>query len=327
MRLLPRIGLMGLAGIVMVPLAGRAQTPWPQRPVTMIVSQAAGSSPDVMARLVASKLEGILGQGIIIDNKPGAGNVIGAQAAAQAAPDGYKFFFATSAALANNVFMLKKLPYDPVKDFVPVALVNRSYQIIVVHKDTPVKTLGDLIAIDKKEPGKYSIAVDGPRNLAGVTAQALNYLAGTRLVMVPYPNINAGIQDIIAGRVEAGIFSISVVEQHVKSGALRAIATASDRRVDGAPTVPAAAETIPGFDFTGWFMVVAPAGTPPDIVRKMNAAIDQAVKDPQVRDMIPKLGYEVSKVGVGTPEDAAAFLKAQLALWEKTTKDLGIEPE
>ena len=327
MGLLPRLGLMSLIGILMTPLAGQAQTPWPQRPVTMIVSQAAGSSPDVMARLIGAKLEAILGQGIVIDNKPGAGNVIGAQAAAQAAPDGYKFFFATSAALANNVFMLKKLPYDPVKDFVPVALVNRSYQIIVVHKDTQAKTLGDLIAIDKQEPGKYSIAVDGPRNLAGVTAQALNFRAGIKLVLVPYPNINNGIQDIMAGRVEAGIFSISVVEQHIQSGALRAIATASDRRVEAAPTVPAAAETIPGFDFTGWFMVVAPAGTPPDIVRKMNAAIDQAVKDPQVRDMVPKLGYEVSKSGVGTPEDAAAFLKAQLTLWEKTTKDLGIEPE
>ena len=153
---------------------------WPQRPVTFIVSQSAGASPDVMARMITTKLGAALGQSFVVENKPGAGNVIGAQAAARSAPDGYTFFFATSAALVTNPYMLKNLGYDPVKDFAPVALVTRSHQIVVVNPDVPAKTLADLIALDKASPGKISMSVDGPRNLAGVTAQALNICAAER---------------------------------------------------------------------------------------------------------------------------------------------------
>jgi tripartite-type tricarboxylate transporter receptor subunit TctC len=303
-----------------------AQT-WPQRPVTFIVSQSAGASPDVMARMIANKLSVSLGQTVIVENKPGAGNVIGATAAARAAPDGYTFFFATSAALVTNPYMVKNLSYDPVKDFVSVALVTRSHQVIVVHPDVPAKTLAELIVLDKANPGKYSIAVDGPRNLAGVTARALNKRAGTKFLLVPSVNINNGLQDTVAGRTQAGIFSASIVEGQVHSGALRALAIASTKRLQAAPDVPAAAETLPGFDFSGWFMLMAPAGTPADVVKKMAAAIDEATRDQQVRELAPKLGFELDPKGAGTPEDAAAFLKAQLALWSATTRDLGIEPQ
>ncbi len=318
--------LIGLAAAVAITGAAQAQS-WPQRPITFIVSQAAGASPDVMARLVAARLEQKLGQSIIIENKPGAGNVIGAQAAARAAPDGYTFFFATSASLANNPYMMTKLPYDPVKDFSPVALVTRSNQLIVVNKDFPVKTLAELIALEKKTPGKYSLAIDGPRNLAGVTAQALNHETGTKFVLVPYANINNGVQDVLAGRTEVAIMSISIIEAHVRAGSLRALAVAANKRVSALPDVPAAAETIPGFDFSGWFMLMAPAGAPTAIVERMNAALDESLKDAKVREMAPKLGYELDPVSVGTPADAAAFLKAQLNFWGKVTKELGIEPE
>ena len=303
-----------------------AQT-WPQRPVTFIVSQSAGASPDVMARMIATKLATPLGQQVIVENKPGAGNVVGAQAAARSASDGYTFFFATSAALVTNPYLVKNLSYDPVKDFVPVALVTRSHQVIVVHPDVPAKTLPELIALDKKEPGKISMSVDGQRNLAGVTAQALNKRAGTQFVLIPSVNINNGLQDTITGRTQAGIFSASIVEAHVRSGALRALATASTHRLAAAPEVPAAAETLPGFDFSGWFMVMAPAGTAAEIVKKLNGAIGEAAKDAQVVELAPKLGFELDPKGVGAPEDAAEFLKVQLALWAKTTQELGIEPQ
>ena len=321
--------LVSMAALAMAGSAAAqtaAQT-WPQRPITFIVSQSAGASPDVMARMIATKLAAPLGQQVIIENKPGAGNVIGAQAAARAAPDGYTFFFATSAALVTNPYMVKNLVYDPAKDFVPVALVTRSHQVIVVHPDVAAKSLADLIAVDKKEPGKLSVSVDGARNLAGVTAAALNKRAGTQMVLVPSVNINNGLQDTITGRTQVGIFSASIVEAHVRSGALRALATASTHRLVAAPDVPAAAETLPGFDFSGWFMVMAPAGTPVDIVKKLNAAIGEATRDPQVRDLAPKLGFELDPKGVGSPEDAAEFLKIQLALWAKTTQELGIEPQ
>ncbi len=300
---------------------------WPQKNITFIVSQSAGASPDVMARLITDKLSTTLKQGVIVENKPGGGNVIGAMAAARAAPDGYTFFFATSAALVGNPFLMKALAYDPVKDFVPVALVTRSKQLIVAHPDVAAKTLAELIALEQKAPGKLSLAVDGPRNLAGLTAQALNKRAGTKFVLVPYPNINAGVQDVLAGRVEVGVFSVSVVEALVRDGKLRGIASASGERVASLPQIPAAAETIPGFDMSGWFMVMAPAGTPPDIVMAMNKALADAVRDERVRAMAPNLGFELDPKGIGAPESATQFLKDQLAIWQKTTRELGIEPQ
>jgi len=313
--------------LVAQPAFAQSAQSWPQRPVTFIVSQAAGASPDVMARMISNKLSAALGQSFVIENKPGAGNVIGAQAAARSAPDGNTFFFATSASLVTNPYMVKNLSYDPVKDFSPVALVTRSHQIVVVNPDMPAKTLQELIALDKASPGKISVSVDGPRNLAGVTAQALNKRAGTKFELIPSTNINSGLQDTIAGRTQAGVFSASILESHLRSGALRALATASTHRLSAAPDIPAVAETLPGFDFSGWFMLMAPAGTPPDIIRKLNAAIDEATRDPQVRDLAPKLGFELDPKGVGSPEQAADFLKSQLALWAKTTQELGIEAQ
>lgn len=304
-----------------------AQEKWPTRPVTLVVSQAAGASPDVMARMLAEKLGKELGESVIVENKPGGGNVIGAQAVARAKPDGYTFFFATSAALVTNPFMMKDLPYNPLKDYAPVVLVTRSNQLMVAHPSVQAKTLAELIALEKKNPGKMSIAVDGPRNLAGVTALAFNKATGTSFVLVPYPNINNGLQDVINGRAEVGVFSVSIVESQVRAGTVKAIAMAAPKRVSAFPDVPAAGETIPGFDFAGWFMVVAPAGTPADIVNKMNAAIDRAMKDQAIKDMAPKLGFDVNPAGLGSPKDAANFLTSQMSLWAKTTKELGIEPQ
>ncbi len=311
------------AGAAAAPLTASAQA-WPQKPVTLIVSQAAGASPDVMARMVADRLSRRLGQGVVIENKPGGANVIGATAAARAAPDGYTYFFATSAALVANPFLIEKMTYDPIKDFAPVTLVTRSHQVIVAHPDTPLKTLADLIAFDKKEPGKLSIAVDSPRNLAGVTAQALNRRAGLNLVLVPYPNINVGLQDTIAGRAGIGVFSMSIVETQIREGTLRALALASNKRADNMPDVPAAAETIPGFDFSGWFMLMAPTGTPAGIIQRMNAEVREVVKDERIREMGPKLGFGIE---TGTPEEAASFLREQTEAWRKITTELGLKPQ
>ena len=321
-RVLLALGALSACALAS-PQESKAQT-WPQRPVTMIVSQAAGASPDVMARLVADRLARRLGQGLVIENKPGGANVIGATAAARAEPDGYTFFFATSAALVANPFLIDKMTYDPIKDFKPVTLVTRSHQVIVAHPDTPVKTLADLIAFDKKEPGKLSIAVDSPRNLAGVTAQALNRRAGLSLVLVPYPNINVGLQDTVAGRAGVGIFSMSIVESLIADGKLRALALASNKRAENMPNVPAAAETIPGFDFSGWFMIMAPAGTPDAIVQRMNAEVREVVKDEKIREMAPKLGFDIE---TGTPQEAVQFLADQTDTWRKITSELDLQKQ
>lgn len=311
------------AGAAALPTAAFAQA-WPQKPVTLIVSQAAGASPDVMARMVADRLARRLGQGVVIENKPGGANVIGATAAARATPDGYTFFFATSAAMVANPFLIEKMTYDPIKDFAPVTLVTRSHQVIVAHPDTPVRTLAELIAFDKKEPGKLSIAVDSPRNLAGVTAQALNRRAGLNLVLVPYPNINVGLQDTVAGRAGVGVFSMSIVETQIREGKLRALALASNKRAENMPEVPAAAETIPGFDFSGWFMMMAPVGTPEAIIQRMNAEVREVVKDEKIREMAPKLGFDIE---TGSPDEAAKFLQEQTETWRRITTELGLKPQ
>lgn len=300
---------------------------WPNKPIEMIVSNGAGSAPDVMARLMASRMEQTLGQSIIIEDKPGASNVIGAVAAARAAPDGYHLFFATSSALAANPFLTKNLPYDPLKDFKPVGMVAVSHNYLVVHKDVPVKTLADLIAADKKTPGSLSIGVDGPRNLAGVTGGVLNFRAGTKFVLVSYPNIVNGVQELMAGRVQAGIFPVAITQAGVDEGVLRPIAVTAAKRVRAYPDVPAVSETFPDFDFSGWFMIMAPAATPDDIVAKINAALAAAMRDPQVLAMGPKLGYEYEEGGVGAPDKAAVYLKHQVDYWRKVTTDLRIEPE
>jgi tripartite-type tricarboxylate transporter receptor subunit TctC len=322
-----KLSHLALAATLAFVGSATAQEKWPSRTISLVVSQAAGASPDVMARMLADKLGKELGESVIVENKPGGGNVIGAQAVARAKPDGYTFFFATSAALVTNPFMMKDLPYNPLKDYAPVALVTRSNQLIVAHPSVPAKTLAELIALEKKAPGKMSIAVDGPRNLAGVTALAFNKATGTSMVLVPYPNINNGVQDVINGRAEVGIFSVSIVESQVRAGTMKAIAIAAPKRIAALADVPAAGETIPGFDFAGWFMVVAPVGTPDDIIAKMNAAIGRAVQDPAIKDMAPKLGFDIDANGIGSPKAAAEFLNQQMALWAKTTKELNIEPQ
>ncbi|CAN1516965.1 Bordetella uptake gene [Rhabdaerophilaceae bacterium] len=307
--------------------AAQAQANWPQRPVTLIVSQSAGASPDVFARLISEKLHQAIGQPVIVENKPGAGNAIGAQAAARATPDGYTFFFATSAALTMNPFLMKNLPYDPLKDFVPVGLVTRSHQVLIAHPSFPAKGLQELIDVVKKEPGKYSVAIDGPRNLSGVIVRILKQQAGLDIVEVPYTNIPASLQDVVSGRLPVGMFSLSVADSQIRAGTVRAIAGASALGISSLPEVEPIAKTFPGFDYLGWFMVMAPKNTPEPIVNAMHKAIGAVMTDPALIAAAPKLGFDLDPKGIGSREDAARFLKAQLDLWNATTKQLNLLPE
>ncbi len=297
---------------------------WPSRPVTFIVSQAGGASPDVMARILADRLSRSLGQGVVIENKPGGGNVIGATAAARAAPDGYTFFFATSAALATNPFLVEKMTYDPIKDFRPVTMIARSHQVLVAHPDVNAKSVSELVALERKEPGKLSVAVDSPRNLAGVTAQALNKRAGLDLSLVPYPNINSALQDTMTGRVGLGVFSVSIAEALIRDGKLRPLAIASSKRSGSLPDVPTLSETIKDFDFSGWFMLMAPVGAPDNIVNRLSRDVAEAMADEKIREMAPKLGFEIE---TGSPEAARKFLADQLELWKGITTELGMKPQ
>ena len=235
---------------------------WPAQPLHVIVSQAAGGTPDIICRIVMDRLSRAIGQPIVVENRPGGGNVIGAQAVAHAKPDGYTLFFATAAALVTNPYTFKSLPYDPLKDFVPVSMVAEGVFLVLAYPGVPATTLPELFALAKADPGKLSFATDGPKNFSGMIAAWLNKLGGTQIPQIPYSAMPQGIQDTIAGRVQLTVLAVPSARGAIESGKLRAIAVTSSQRLPGYDNVPTVAETFPGFNFTGWMVLVTPAGTP-----------------------------------------------------------------
>ena len=298
---------------------------WPTKPVKLVVSQAAGGAPDIVARLVSDRLSRMWGQQVLVDNRPGAGNVIGAQFAARSAPDGYTLFFATAAALVTNPYTFKTLPYDPARDFVPVGMVGKAPFFVLVHPGVQAKTLSELIALEKSQPGKLTYATDGPRNFSGMVAAWVNKLGGMNILQVPYATMPQGIQDTVAGRTQVVILAIPVAAPQLKQGALRALAFTSATRAPGYENVPLVAETFPGFDFVGWFAFVAPTGTPQDVIRRINRDMDSVLKDPEVVQRLRGMGIFTD--GADTPEGTGAFIRAELATWGKVVKEIGLQPE
>ena len=200
--------------------------------------------------------------------------MIGTQAAARSAPDGYTFFFATAAALVTDPYTFKSLPYDPMKDFTVISRIAEVTFMVLAHPDVPAKNLPELFAYAKANPDKLAIATDGPRRFSGMIAAWLNKLAGTNISYVPYTQMTQGMQDVIAGRVQLMILAVPAAKGQVAAGKLRALAVTSPKRMPELPDVPAVAETFPGFDFAGWWVLAAPTGVPADIVARVNREMD-----------------------------------------------------
>jgi tripartite-type tricarboxylate transporter receptor subunit TctC len=314
----------GFCALALASVSASAQT-WPERPVRFIVTQAAGGTPDIIARLLAERLGQAIGQQVVVENRPGAANAIGAQAAARAAPDGYTFLFATAAALVTNPHTFKSMPYDPVKDFVAVASIARVPFFVLVHPQVEAKSLPELIAVEKAKPGSLSVATDGQRNFSGVLTAWLGKLGGASFTQVPYTAMPAGIQDALAGRVQVIILAVPSAAPHMQQGRLRAIATSSLQRVPGFEQVAPVADTYPGFDFIGWFALVAPTGTPGAIVQRVNREMDKILKDPVVQERMQQVGFYSD--GAGTPESTAGYIQSQYESWGKVVRDLGMQPE
>ena len=323
-RVSHRVLLAGIALCLWSPVVAQS---WPQRPVSVVVPQPAGNSPDVLCRVVAAKLSRALGQQFIVENRAGAANLVGTQFVARAVPDGYTFLFATSAALVMNPYTFKQLPYDPIKDFTPVAMVARSNHVVLVNPDVKVKTLAELIALEKLTPGSLSMAVDGPRNLSGLIAQSINKQAGTSFVLVPYNTTTNAVQDSITGRVQATIQAASIAEPFIAAGTLRPIAVAGTRRIGSLPDVPAISETLKSVDLQGWFMLMAPVGTPTDIIEKLSAEVAHALNSAEVQERAPALGFDVGIGDAVTPAGSKRFLEKELAATGKVIQELGIQPE
>lgn len=295
------------------------------RPVKFILSQSPGTSPDITARFLADRLGRLWGQQVVIENRPGGQNVPGAQAAARSPADGYTYFYATTAAIVSNPFTFKALPYDPEKDFVPVAMIAKSPMVIAVNPGVPAKTLAELVALDKSQPGKLAAANEGAKTFSGMMSQMLNKTAGVQLLQVPYNGVSPAIQDTIAGRTQVVLVSSAALLPFLKRGDLRPLAVSAGRRVRGLEDVPTLAETYPGFEYVGWFALLAPAGAPAAALQRVNRDLDRVLADPEVAQRLYDLG--LVNEGAGTPESLAEFLRAERARWGKLVKEIGLQPE
>lgn len=298
---------------------------WPSRPVKFIVSQPPGTSPDIVARFLAERLQRQIGQPVVVDNRPGGQNVIGAQAAAKSPADGYSYFFATTAAVVTNPLTFKALPYDPQRDFAPVAMIAKSPMVVAVNPSVQASTLAELVAFDKAQPGRLAAANEGPRTFSGMMSRMLNHTAGMRMLQVPYTGVAPAIQDTIAGRTQVVLVSSAALLPFLKRGDLRPLAVSAGKRVTGLESVPTFAESYPGFEYVGWFALLAPAGSPADALQKANRAMDAVLADPEIAKRLYGLG--LVNEGAGTPEQLSEFLKAERERWGKLVKEIGLQPE
>ncbi len=298
---------------------------WPDKPVKWTLSQPPGSGPDNVARILSDRLAKLWGQAVVIDNKPGGQNTIGALAAARSAPDGSNFYFATTAALVTNPLLFKSLPYDTAKDFVPVAFIARSPFALLVKADANIASLDDLIIKSKASAGKLSLGNEGPRTFSGMIARLFNARAGAGANLVAYANVGQGTTDLMGGHVDAMVADLASTAPLIRQGKLRVLATTSAKSITGWENVSALSEKLPGFDMVGWFAVVAPTGTSAAAIERSNRDINALLADKEVADRIATIGPLVdSSMNV---EAVGAFLRSESIRWQSITKEIGVLPE
>ena len=303
-----------------------AETNWPTKPVRFIIGVPTGSQPDLVARIVSDKLSQSLGQQFIVENVAGGGGLIATSKAAHAAPDGYTFYLGGLSVVATDKWMFKNLPYDPDKDFVPVALLSDANAfVLAAHPSVDAKNIPDLIKLAKAEPGKLSFGFSqiGVVTLIGPW---FNTLAGTDMVGIPYKDTGAMLQDTVSGRIQMTFTTFDAVQPYLDNKSLRPLGETSPQRVPGHDDVQAIAETLPGYRVQGFTIVFAPTGTSPDIIAKLNHAIDPIVKDKAYVDRLLSYGTTI-RGGAGTPESIAAFEKTERENWANIFTKLKYEAQ
>lgn len=303
-------------------IQAQAQAPaYPSKPVKVIVALAAGSGADFVARIVTSKLAEGFGQQFVVENRGGAGGNIGVEAAARSAPDGYTLL-TIAAGQAINAALYPKLNYNLEKDFEPIGLMASAPLILVVHPSLPVKSVKELIVFAKARPGKLYYASSGNGSSPHLAAEMFKAQAGVNIVHVPYRGSPQAVTDLIAGEVSLVFLAPSSVLSHVRSGRLRALAVCSAQRSVTAPGLPTMAEAgVPGFEAGTWTALLAPAGTPPDIVIRLNRELTTIVRAPDVRERLAAQGFDAVS---STPAEIAAYLRSEIAKWAKVVKATGV---
>jgi len=321
-------GMCGLFGLAPTAQAQDAAKDYPSRVITLVVPYAAGGSSDTRARQLAEKIGGYLGKTVIVDNKPGAGGNIGTEFIARAAPDGYTIGIGNFAPMAVNKALFAKLNYDPVKDLAPVILIERGPLVLVVSADkSPHKSLKDLLAYAKANDGKLSYASAGAGGSFHLAGELLEDAVGSRMVHIPYKGGGPATNDLIAGTVDFMFDMLPAALGYLKASPprMRALAVATPQRLAQLPEVPTFAELgLKGLEMSNWFGIVAPKGTPPAIVAKLNQALNRALADP---DLAARITGPGNVIAGGTPAEFAAFIADESRRWSKVIKDKGIRPD
>lgn len=295
---------------------------YPNRPIRLVIPYPPGGPTDFVGRAVAAKLTERLGQQMVVDNRPGAGTVIAGEIIARAAPDGYSLLFGTGGGTFLTPLTLPSVSYDPQKDFVPVAMLVISPQVLVVHPSTGARSLKELIAIAKAKPGQLNFSSVGTGTSTHLGGELLKTLAGVEMVHVPYKGTAPAMTDLIAGRVQLAFTSIPTVLTHVQAGRLRMLAIGGSKRSPALPEIPTVADTLPGFELVTWYALFAPAGTPAAIVNRLNAETAKVLSEADIQKRFGEQGLETT---IMTPQVLKRYTDDDVSRWSKVIKAAGIK--
>jgi tripartite-type tricarboxylate transporter receptor subunit TctC len=297
---------------------------YPNKPIRIVIPFPPGNTTDIMSRLIAPKMTERLGQPVIVENRPGASGMLGLDLVAKSAPDGYTIACVQGGNMVVLPHTSKSIPYDALKDFAPIAVTTTNYLAIVANPDAPFKSIGEMVAYAKANPGKLTVATNGEGGFPHLAFEHLRTMAGIQYTHVPYKGSAAIATDIIGGQVQAGIDGITGMTPHIKSGRLRILATTNKTRPALWPDTPVAAEDVPGYESGGWFGYAATAATPREIVLRLNEEINRAIKSPEVTEKLIGLGLIIV---TEPPEYFAALLKSDFEKYGKLVKDIGFQPQ
>jgi tripartite-type tricarboxylate transporter receptor subunit TctC len=313
-----------LAALWLLPAGALAQA-YPSKPVRLIAPYPPGGSSDVLARIVAQKLADALGRPVVVENRPGAASNVGHEIAAKATPDGYTLLLTNVAAMVTNQFLYKRLNFDPHKDFAPISLVATAAPMLVVHPSVPARNVQELIALAKSKPGRLNFGSGGVGTTAHIIGEVFQTATGVKMVHVPYKGGVLAVGDLVAGQIELAFADMVPSVPHVKSGKLRALAVTSEQRSAALPDVPTMAEAGVKAQFPGqWWAVVAPRGTPPAIINRINADIAQIMKSPDIQERYANMGIFTAHT---TPERVTEIQKSGTKAMAGIVKAAGIQPE
>jgi tripartite-type tricarboxylate transporter receptor subunit TctC len=320
-----RISALLLTLAVLLPGTARAQD-YPTRPIKLVVAYSAGGVVDMVARLVASRLGPELKTKVVVENVVGASGLLGTNAVARAEPDGYTLTMANSSTMVLGPLLFKNAPYDPVKDFVPIAQVSAAPSILVVPTTLPVTSVRELAEFAKQKPGSLNYASFGRGGVAHLAAELFQITTGTKMTHVPYKGSGPALIDMMSGNAQLDVFfdSIPSALPFVQEGKLKALAVTGAKRSSALPNLPTVAETFPGFDISVWQGISAPAGTPAPVIAKLQEAIAAAMRDPVLQERFRTLGAEPLAT---SPDEFRDFVKNEVKRWSQALKDMGIQPE